>query len=438
MTGRHWLQATGAVWAGALLAWGTLWFLGRIAPTLWLFALGLMVAYVLDPLLDRLEARGWSRGRAVLAVTGGIVVVVLLLGAWMVPSLVNQAQSLAHHWPDYSASLDRLYGNLDRSVRAYAARRFPEYDVMPYLDDKVEAGRKWLESRLPQAVALVSDTLVRSVGLVGVLVMVAMVGYNFMLVIDPFRKALRDMLPAPAQGDVASISRQVSLMLGQYVRGQATMCVLMGLMCAALLFGLGLIFGTQYALIIGALAGLVYVVPWLGAFATNVAATAIGYLTASHDPGLSALCALGAMTLNNFLCDNIIGPRIIGRQVGLHPLVIIFALMAGYQVMGFAGMIIATPVAASVKIILARWLPLQPVEAAPGKPQPLLFDLAGGFRLARRGLEGMAQRFENAMGRDPDTPAPGGSSARNGHPVPNEHSTQKAKDVTPDDHSGPA
>jgi putative permease len=432
MSGRHWLQTASAIWAGILLAWATAWFLGRIAPTLLLFALGFVVAYVLDPILDRLEARGWSRGWAVLTVTCAVVVTVGLLGAWMVPALVGQAQLLVQHWPDYSASLDKLFATVDHAVRSYAERRFPQYDVMPYLDDKVEAGRNWLEARLPQALGLVSDTLVRSVGFVGVLVMVALISFNFMLVIDPFRKILRDMLPAPAQGDVASIGRQVSVMLGQYVRGQATMCILMALMCSALLFVLGLIFGTQYALIVGALAGVVYVVPWLGAFATNVTAAAIGYLTASHDPGISALCALGAMTLNNFLCDNIIGPRVIGRQVGLHPLVVIFALLAGYQVLGLAGMIIATPVAASVKIILARWLPLQQVEVAPGKPAPLLLDLAAGFRLAKRGLEGMAQRLEGAMGGGHEGQAPGQPSA------PNEHPTHTAKDATADDHSGPA
>lgn len=426
MTWTRWLQLVCAVWVGALLTWGTVWLLGRVAPTLALFAVGFMVAYVLDPLLDRLEARGWSRARAVWVVTGAIVVAVVLLGAWLVPMLVGQVQLLAQNWPQYSASLESLYDTADARVREYVREVSPDTDLMPYLDAKVEAGRAWLEARLPQAARVLSDTVVRSVTLVGLLVTVALVSVNFMLVIDPFRHMIRDLLPAPAQGDVADITHKVNRMLGQYVRGQATMCLVMGVLSSLILLALERVFGTQYGLVLGVVAGVLYVVPWLGAAATNVAATAIGYLTAAHDPGLSALCALGAMTLNNFICDNLISPRVIGQQVGLHPLVVIFAFLAGYQVLGLWGMLIAAPVAASIKIIMARWLPIREVEVKGRRRQALALDVGAGFRRLMDGLGGVAQRVEDAIGRET------GQNERT------EQTTPEAKGVTREDDSGPA
>lgn len=424
MTWGRWLQIMCAVWVGALLAWGTVWLLGRVAPTLALFAAGFVVAYVLDPLLDRLEARGWSRGWAVWTVTAAVLVVVGLLGAWLVPMLVGQVQLLAHNWPSYSASLEALYEQAETTVREYAAQVSPETDIMPYLDAKVEAGRQWLEARLPQAARVLSDTVVRSVSLVGVLVTLALVSVNFMLVIDPFRHMIRDLLPAPAKGDVADITRKVNRMLGQYVRGQATMCLVMGVLSSLILLALERVFGTQYGLVLGVVAGVLYVVPWLGAATTNIAATAIGYLTAAHDPGLSALCALGAMALNNFICDNLISPRVIGQQVGLHPLVVIFAFLAGYQVMGLWGMLIAAPVAASIKIILARWLPMREVEAKRGRRRTLVLDVGAGFRRMMVGLEGVAQRVESAMGLETEQDRT--------------HTTPEVKGTTREDDSGPA
>jgi hypothetical protein len=142
----------------------------------------------------------------------------------------------------------------------------------------------------------------------------------------------------------------------------------------------------------------VYLVPWLGASLTNLTAVIICYVTAAHDPVLAAVCALVAMSSINFLCDNIITPRIVGREVGLHPLVIIFALLAGFQLLGIVGMIVATPMAASIKIILSRWLPLQKVEVRKGKPEPLAIDIHGALHMALSGVGAVARKMEGAVG----------------------------------------
>ncbi len=406
MRARRWLPVMSAVWVGVLVAAATIWVLQRIAPTLWLFVAGLLVAYVLDPLLDRLEARGWSRIRAVVVVTVAIAVCIALVAAWLMPVLVGQAQTLAQHWPQYSAAIDRAYQGADTWLRAYLAQRFEGRDVMPYLDSQVAAARSWLEAKLPQFLRVLSDALLRSVSLIGLAAMVGFISFHFMLVIDPFRKSLHALLPGSASADVHDVSRQVGAMLGQYLRGQATMCLIMGALATCSLLILGRIFGTQYGLIIGLVAGAIYLVPWVGALLTNVTAVILGYVTAAHDPVLSALCAFGAMTLANLICDNVISPKVIGRSVGLHPLVVIFALLTGYQLLGLPGMIISAPAAASIKIILARWLPLAKTEDQPGRPAPIVFDLHAAIQMTLSGVRGVTRRIEDVVGIGAHYPEP--------------------------------
>jgi predicted PurR-regulated permease PerM len=395
---RRWLQVMSAVCVGLLVANASMWVLQRIAPTLWLFAAGFAVAYVLDPLLDRLEARGWSRGQAVGLVTVAFACLLFAVGAWGIPALVSQTQHLVKQWPQYNAEIVQAYESCERWSRAYLSAHFPDYDVMAFVDQKMTQVQVWAQERLPTLLRFVSDTLLASVSFLGLLFMVVFIALNFMLFIDPFRRSIRAMLSKETGDDVADIGRRVNAMLGQYLRGQATMCLIMGSLATLALFVLGRIFGTQYGLVVGVLAGVVYVVPWIGAFLTNVIAIIIGYITATHDPVLSAVCAMAAMTTINFVCDNILTPRVLGREVGLHPLVIIFALMAGVQLLGIPGMIIATPAAATIKIILARWLPLLEVETKPGKAAPLAFDLQRAAHMVLSGLGRVTGKIEDAVG----------------------------------------
>ena len=187
-------------------------------------------------------------------------------------------------------------------------------------------------------------------------------------------------------------------MLGQYLRGQATMIFVSGAIATAFMVVLRMFYGTEYSLVVGLVTGITYIIPWVGAAASTVLAAVLSYVSATHDPLHAAIIAALLMTVNNQICDQLIMPRIIGRQVGLHPLAVIFGMLAGYQVMGFAGMMIAAPAVASIKIILARWLPLKEVEVKPGRVAPLLLDFPAAGKLLSAGIEGFTRRIENAIG----------------------------------------
>ena len=381
-----------------MVAAASVWVVGRIAPTLWLFAAGFLVAYILDPVLDRLETRGWSRLRAVIVVSVGIVVCLSVLAVVIVPQLVGQAQRLTAQWPQYQDALDQGYEDLRRGVVSHAEYRFPGLDATEYLDARAAEAGQWLGAKIPSFVSLLTDTLLRSVSLLGIVLVLAVISFHAMMVINPFIRSIREMLPGAAAADVDDISRRVAEMLGQYVRGQATMMVIVGCLATMVMFIVGLWYGTEYALVVGLIAGLSYPIPWVGTATAGVTAMVVGYVTAEHDPVLAAGIGLCAMVAMIATCDQTIMPKVIGRKVGLHPLVVIFGILAGYQTMGVVGMVLAAPIAASIKIILTRWLPLAEVKVKPGKPEPLMFDLKAAARMGVGGLQSVTRRIEDAVG----------------------------------------
>lgn len=196
---------------------------------------------------------------------------------------------------------------------------------------------------------------------------------------------------------------EVSHMLGQYVRGMALVCLAIGTTNAVVLHVLGMVFGTQYGLLLGALAGVAYLVPYLGMVTICSAAGVLAYLTAGHSAWLAAVLSVGCILAVNQVYDTLVMPRIVGRKVGLHPLAIMLALLAGGTLFGIAGMFLATPVAAIVKIALTHWLPVvAPKPEQPAYRQPLTFDVEAIMRRGWASLRVAGHKLEDVI--TPDHP----------------------------------
>jgi predicted PurR-regulated permease PerM len=221
------------------------------------------------------------------------------------------------------------------------------------------------------------------------------------------------LLAPEASREMDSVVVKVNRMLGAYVRGLVTVSVLVGIATALGLTVIGLIFGTRYALLIGLLAAVTYAVPWIGQTATFLTAVFFGYVTAEHGGVLAALCSAAVVIVVNQVGDNLVMPRIVGRQVGLHPLAVLFAIMAGFQLFGLVGLVIAVPVAASIRILLERWIPLKPEE--PGKEERGLpaFDFVA---LGRQVGGSLRSLLGAALPHPPSAPPPAAESARREDP----------------------
>lgn len=374
MDGRTWLQTSTAVCVGVSLAAVLCFVLYKLRLVFVPFAAGFVVAYVFDPLLDRLETRGWSRGRAVGTVMALLVAVLGVLLVLLVPRVVGEVTDAWSNWETYA---ERANASYDHSRMWVVGRleayedRLPTPDASKYVDEQL--ARLQASSAKYGALALkwLGQKTLQAGGLVFLVLLGTLIAFHFMLVIDPMREAVQRLFLSPEQSqEVDDTVVRVNRMLGAYVRGMAAVSILVAIATWLTLWVLGLIFGTEYALVIGLLAGVTYAVPWVGQVTSAGTAFFFGLVTADHHALLAAVVCLLVVIAINQLADNTIMPKIVGESVGLHPLLVLFAVMAGFQLFGLVGMIIAVPLAASLRIAVRRWIPLLPDDASKPKGLP--------------------------------------------------------------------
>ncbi|MCE5237246.1 AI-2E family transporter [bacterium] len=409
MTGRVWWQAVSAVLVGVLLALVARYVFVHSLAILVLFALGWLVAWVMDPLLDAMQRRGMKRMAAVWVVTAGFVVVLAVGGVLIVPRLVAQVQDAASHWQDYSATAQTTYEYWHQRLTEYVNAQYPGVEIMPFLDDKVAEASAWLARNIPTFLQWLSQQLIASVGLVGMGFLLLVISFHFMNLIDPLRESIRKMLPASADGEVDRLGTQINAMLGQYLRGIVLVSILTGITVTLVLSTVSIFFGTKYALILGLVSGITYMIPYVGPTVSCVSAGFFGYVTAAQSPWWACGVSIAGMLAINQVFDTFVTPRIVGQRVGLHPLVMLFSVFIGVALLGIPGMIIATPVAASMKIVLARWLPIKQVNfTAPCGKRRLDIDVAASLNLLAMNVARIRRDVETVL-RHEAHESPGGA-----------------------------
>ncbi len=400
MSVKLWWQIVGAIVVGVALGVGLAVGIARTAPVLLMFAVGLAIAQLLDPFLLALQRRGFTRLQALWFITLiGILVLGLALTV-LLPMLVNQVQSAAQAWPAYNQRAIDLYQRVAEALLKHVEDKTLQQQYRDFFDAQLAAAQNWLSEKLPALVAWVSNQVVRSVGWLMVAFLLGIIAFHFAMVIHEFRAGIERVLPPSAAPHLREIGSQISYMMGQYLRGLATTAMVVGIFSALGLGIVSIVFGTGYWLLIGFVAGALYVIPWLGGAIADILAAFFGYTTAAHHPGWAALANLAAVVIVNQLGDTIIMPRIVGRRLGLHPLAILFGILCGYQLFGILGVLFATPAMVCIKIVLAHWLPVRgpaPAERAPR--EPLDIDLAASLQRAYEFAQRWSGKLEEAMWR---------------------------------------
>ena len=330
-------QALALVLILGLLLW-------LLAPILTPFVIAALLGWLGDPLVDRLERSGRSRGTSVTLVFVMITLVLALLLLVLLPLLWDQVIHLFE-------SLPRIASWVTRGAVPWLEQRF-HVSIAPYVDaDYLLAllQSHWKEAGGVAAVVLGRLTesgralfeLLASIALVPVLT------FYFLRDWDVMVAQVRDLLPRPYLPTVSRLARESDEVLGGFLRGQFSVMVSLGSIYAIGLWAVGLDLG----LLIGFVAGLVSFVPYLGAFVgitSAVIAVLVQYGDATHLMLVLGVFALG-LTMESF----VLVPWLVGDRIGLHPVAVIFAVMAGGQLFGFLGVLLALPVAA-VSMVLLR------------------------------------------------------------------------------------
>ena len=404
-----WFALTGlAVATVVVLVVALIWGLGRVlgilSPVLWPLAVAVVVAYVLDPVVDWLEARKIPRARAIILV--GVTACALLAGvaASIVPQIVVETRELAAKIPAYSHRLQlRIEGWIEHPPEVFR-RFFPaghgeaastnaapvapnprpatnapaatpaEGKWHPTIDDKTLASvTKWLGGTLPKIGQWFLDQLSRAASLIGVFAGLALIPvYAFYLLMEKRGIAAQwtDYLPvrdSRFKEELVFVLDAINGYLIAFFRGQLLVAV-----CDGILYTIGFVaIGLQGAFLLGVMATLLTMIPFLGAITTCVAALLLAFV--QYGDLWHPLGVLGVFAVVQTLEGLVISPKILGDRVGLHPLAIILAVMTGTTLLGgILGGILAIPLTAALRVLMFRYIwtqrPAATIESPTAAP----------------------------------------------------------------------
>ncbi len=325
-----------------LVSWGIaavvflllLWLLGNVLLP---FLVGGAIAYFLDPVADRLERAGLSRVGATATISLIALVLAVLLVLAVIPTLVQQMTGLINAAPEIAAKL-----------QAFLVERFPELtdstsvvrQTLAQIAAGIQAkGGQLAETLLTSAMSLVSALVF--------IVVVPVVAFYMLLDWDHMVARIDSLLPRDHAPVIRRLGVEINEVLAGFVRGQLSVCLILGIYYSvALMFA-----GLQFGLVVGAIAGAITFIPYVGAIVGGILAIGLALFQFWGD-WLSIGIIAAIFAAGQFIEGNILTPKLVGGSVGLHPIWLLFALSAFGSLFGFVGMLVAVPVAAAIGVFV--------------------------------------------------------------------------------------
>ena len=333
------------------------WLLATTGFLLAPFVLGFVFAYVLDPLVDGLVEHRVARTAAIVLLAlpvAGVGAVAVLYG---IPALIGQVDQLIQAAPEL---LTRVGGWLSGIREQILLAGVPGLDedtvpdlrildpaqVVAFLQERREqlAGGTW------RGVLGLGRGLGSAVTVAGYVFLTPVLTFYLLRDYDRILAWLRGLLPRAREAGAVEFAREYDLLLSRYLRGQLTVALIIGVMTGALLF----VVRFPYPFLLGALAGIMGFIPFLGLVLSIIPAVIVALVSGSVLVSLAKLAVVYGLV--QILDGTVVSPRIVGDSVGLHPVWIVLALSVGGFFFGFVGLLISVPVAVGVKLMVVRGL----------------------------------------------------------------------------------
>lgn len=310
---------------------------------LWLLSSALMpylagaaIAYFMDPVADRLERRGFSRVAATVVITILVIGAALLLLLILIPAIIDQLRLLFSSLPQ-----------LTELVRSFIESHFPD-QLQPgsalsnALASLKDSAQSWsltvLETAWSGGVAVIDFLML--------VVITPVVSFYLLVDWDRMVRRIDGWLPLDHAPEIRRIARDIDRVLAGFVRGQLTVCAILGSFYAVALMVVGLKFG----LVIGLFAGLISFIPFLGSITGGALSIGVAVFQFWGDP-VWIFVVIGIFAFGQAVEGNILSPKLVGGSVGLHPVALMFALSAFGVLFGFTGVLVAVPTAASIGVL---------------------------------------------------------------------------------------
>ncbi len=332
-------------WLVLVLAVSCVGLLYLLAPVLTPFLVAALLAYLFDPVVTQLQTRKLPRGVAVTLVLALLTLLLVLLALWLLPMLEFQVIWLIKQFPHYLDVLQLLlpiWGErlgIDPALLNIAALK---QVILENLGSSLAKSGDVTMTLLTS----VSNSSMALLGWLANVVLIPVVLFYLLRDWHVLLARIDELLPRFYQPLVKKLAIESDQVLGGFLRGQLSV-----MLALALLYSLGLwLADLKLALLIGMLAGLVSFVPYLG-FIVGLVAASIAILLQTQDL-MSLVPVLLVFGVGQMLESMLLTPWLVGDRIGLHPVAVIFAVMAGGQLFGFVGILLALPTAAVLAVLL--------------------------------------------------------------------------------------
>ncbi len=357
-------------WLLAMVAFfGIVWVLGDVLLP---FIVGMTIAYLLGPLVGKMIRAGVPRSMAALLILLGFFILLTAVLALTLPFAYREAVQLATNLPQYTAQAQEYLN----PYIGWIQERFPAQDMTAYQETlKSNVGKIFTVGGTVLGSVITGGQAVVSVATF--MVLAPIVAFFMMAEWVRITRWIDDMIPRPSYTVIRSLLTQIDKKLSGFIRGQVTVSAFLAVIYAVALSLAGLKFG----FLIGLMAGLLSIIPLVGSSVGLVAAVGVAWFQSGEWSYVGIVAAI--FLTGQFLEGNVITPRIMGKSVGLHPVWILFALLAGGSLFGIVGMLLAVPVAAVIGVLgnfaIKRYKESvyykEPIVIAP--PPAIITDLEG-------------------------------------------------------------
>lgn len=329
-------------WVG--VAAGFLLLLWLLNDILLPFVVGAAVAYFFDPLVMRLQRVGLSRTWATTLVT--VIAALVAVGAMMavLPPLLGQLEELITSAPTFVV---KAVQGLQPMIEPIRQRMGLPPLSLDDLQTAVTQRAGQMLSLLGGIAGGLAQRGVAIINLLGLLFLTPVVTFYLLRDWPKVLATIDRALPRDHAATIRGLARESNAAVAGYLRGQALVCL-----CLGTLYGVGLtIVGLQFGIVIGLIAGLISFIPFVGTLVGAV--LSIGMALAQFPPDWMGVVKVAAVfVLGNLIEGNFLSPKLVGDRVGLHPVWIMFALLAGGSLFGFTGVLLAVPAAAVIGVVV--------------------------------------------------------------------------------------
>jgi predicted PurR-regulated permease PerM len=362
-----------AFWLAALVA--AVLALYVLRDVLLPFVAGFALAYLLDPVADRLERAGVGRLGATIVILTVFVVVLVLMLVLLIPLGAHQVALFMDKVPGMVSRLQEVIATQGAPILDRLGGREALGDVQNSLGGLVRQGIAWgaafLKGLWSGGAAILS--------VFGLVVVTPVVAFYLLVDWDRMVATVDGWAPVRHRETVRRLAREIDAAIAGFVRGQAAVCLILGTFYAV---GLALV-GLNFGVLIGLVSGILTFIPYVGSLTGLV--LSVGVAVVQFWPDWTwILATLGIFVVGQFVEGNFLSPKLVGASVGLHPVWLMFALLAFGSLFGFVGLLLAVPLAAVAGVLarfaLSRYLAsplyrgermiLPPPGSAPPLPRP--------------------------------------------------------------------